>query len=458
LGKVKQEKLPMKNENSYKEISTKFKLTWEQLTSIIAIILSIVSLSITYFSENAKATGNIQIIESDGFRDYDNTQIPGILKIYGGIKLKNIGNAPIQVVDVKWESTISSVKSKEINGWLAISDFLDPEEPREYEYFKENRETPISAIHNSQIDRGKVLELKYSNYQYLPDDFNVQDPSLRIIFTFSNGQQITVLPDIRGPESGSGISEVVNANGEPFTPEPDIQRENLSVVKENDVDSRLIPTPTFVNTLSPNCYSSYSKKPLSSEVRKPNNFPRYTIPSYSLETYLYQMSINDICIPYELGYPYINVDWNELVHTSEKGRLISIGFDNLYNDNSWSKIFLLYSTYDFVGGLDYDPIMTEVDWEKYRKNNLENTEELQNGKGFVLYKQGFGSENYPIYKADVYPLEDGYISLVINLGIFSGKFSDELEKIQKWELPDDDYKWLPVFERMVGSLKISKKL
>ncbi len=219
---------------------------------------------------------------------------------------------------------------------------------------------------------------------------------------------------------------------------------------ETQTPSLEIPTSTQV----PVCQTAFEHRELRDPyTRGIDDAPRYTLDTVELDTYLEWMGVHSLCIPVEAGAPFINTDWNAGVQPSVRGRLVSLGFEGTYDGSGWSRIYLVHSTYDFTAGTEYDRFMTADEWTAFKNDMLEGVELLPDGRGFVRYKSGLYFGNYPIYKTYVFPAEDGYTAMVINLGTYSGEFDAEVARIKQGELPEDVIPWLPVFEQMASSFE-----
>lgn len=215
-------------------------------------------------------------------------------------------------------------------------------------------------------------------------------------------------------------------------------------------------TPTFIFTNIPpsTCQTAFEHRELREPYRRgTDDMPRFTLNTAELQTYYDLMHIESLCLPPEVGPPFINADWNVGMQPSVRGRMVSLGFEDTYSGSGWSRIFLVYSTYDFSAGTEYDRFMTADEWTTFQAGTLKGVELLPDGRGFTRYKAGLYFGSYPIYKTHVFPFEDGYAALVINLGTYEGEFDTEVAGIQQGELPDDVIPWLPVFEQMAASLK-----
>lgn len=212
--------------------------------------------------------------------------------------------------------------------------------------------------------------------------------------------------------------------------------------------------PTVTPTPAPVCQTILEHR----ELREPykhgmNNAPRFTLDAAELESYYRLMNVTSLCVPPEAGAPFVNVDWNSADGTASKGRMISLGFEGAYAGSGWSDIYLVYSTYDFTAGTEYDRFMTRAEWDAYKTNTLDVIQRLPDGRGFIRYKAGLGFGSYPLFKTLVLPREDGYTALVVKLGISEEEVAAALERLNNGIMPETASQWLTVFETMAASIR-----
>jgi len=111
-------------------------------------------------------------------------------------------------------------------------------------------------------------------------------------------------------------------------------------------------TPEMENT--GDCQTIFERRELKQPYQTSQGKMRYTLSDQELNAYLAVMGIDSVCIPESLGAPFINVDWDEAQNPATRGRMLSLGFENLYQGAGWSDGFLLYATYKFSTGSEYD--------------------------------------------------------------------------------------------------------
>jgi hypothetical protein len=180
--------------------------------------------------------------------------------------------------------------------------------------------------------------------------------------------------------------------------------------------------------------------------------PRYVLSKTELDAYLSLMGIQSLCIPSELGAPFLNVDWDS-AKIPAKGRMISLGFENTYSGAGWSEIYLLYSTYDFSTGSEFERFARLSDWDTLRSHAKTGEVELNGTPAFTHYfKSMWGYENQPqvVYKIYVIPFESAYLAVVLDTGAYDDADA-AIGKFDNGEIPTE----LAVKMKIMDSLAYS---
>jgi hypothetical protein len=130
------------------------------------------------------------------------------------------------------------------------------------------------------------------------------------------------------------------------------------------------------------------------------------------------MGIETVCLPPQFGAPFLNVDWNPEVIPTVRGRMVSLGFEDLYGGAGWSRGYLLYATYDFAVGSEYDTFATPEDYENVQNGSIPDLIEAGSAKGFLRFHPGLSMGLQPVKKTYIFPFEKHYVAVVINLGAY----------------------------------------
>jgi hypothetical protein len=119
-----------------------------------------------------------------------------LLSIKFDIALENHGRSSAQIVDIIWDAININTKSGE-KGWLSISDSPDMDTKKTYDYVYSRRNAPVLLLKNPNI-KGRETKVYHANFSKKVNLLKGEEtPNIRIIFFFSNGQQITLLPMIK---------------------------------------------------------------------------------------------------------------------------------------------------------------------------------------------------------------------------------------------------------------------
>ena len=160
------------------------------------------------------------------------------------------------------------------------------------------------------------------------------------------------------------------------------------------------------------CAGRFERRELRKPYQTSGDAVRYVLSDAELGGYLSPMGIGSICIPAGLGAPFVNADWQG-AETGTTGRMTSIGFEGLYRGAGWSDGFLLYSTYDFSTGSEYDRFATAADRDALRAGTMPDALEINGVPAFVRFK---GSDlclgRCSLYKSIVFPFDDDYVAVV----------------------------------------------
>jgi hypothetical protein len=184
------------------------------------------------------------------------------------------------------------------------------------------------------------------------------------------------------------------------------------------------------------CAVSFEKR----EMRKPYNSqksgePRFTLSADEFSSYLELMGIDTLCIPAVFGTPFLNVDWDSAAATAAQGRMVSIGFEGLYPGFGWSDGYLLYSTYDFETGSEYDTFAKFSDFQAVQDGSMPHMLEVDGVKGFSRIHKGLSYNAVPLFKTIIFPFETYYIALVYWVGDYEDDLDGISARLQAGEYP-----------------------
>jgi hypothetical protein len=214
------------------------------------------------------------------------------------------------------------------------------------------------------------------------------------------------------------------------------------------------PQPGLVKTTEVDCALSFERRELHEPYNhQKNGEARFTLSEEELSAYLGMMGIESFCIPSVLGAPFINVDWGSETSPAVQGRMISIGFEDLYQGSGWSDGYLLYSTYDFKTGSEYDTFAKPRDYLAVLEGSIPETFEVDGVKGFTRIQQGLSYGAVPYYKAYIFPFEVYYVALIYGLGTYEDDFDAVLTRLQAGEFLPETKEGVELFRYMSRSFQ-----
>jgi len=222
----------------------------------------------------------------------------------------------------------------------------------------------------------------------------------------------------------------------------------LVVTACNVVSPTATPTPTATEAFE--CLETFEARPVQTDGE-----PRTALSAEEWESYLNLMGIQSLCIPVELGAPFLNADWDS-AKIPATGRMVSIGFEHLYHGEGWSDMFLLYSTYDFTMGTEFDRFATLEDRDALRNHSLANKIQINGTSGFIRFQTGMPAyEGQPqiMYRTAVFPFENDYVAVVYNLGAFDGDARELIQKFEQGDYPARRAAQVEMMDFLVNSLR-----
>jgi len=183
---------------------------------------------------------------------------------------------------------------------------------------------------------------------------------------------------------------------------------------------------------------------------------RRVLTSQQLADYLNIMGVDSICIPAAFGPPILNVDWNNLDDPPVAiGRMISIGFEGLDEGAyGWGRGFLVYSTYDFEVGSEYDVFATLEDLEAIRSRSMPRLIRVDGVDGFLRYFPGLSMDTQAVYITYIFPFDTHYLATVLALGLYDpAQVNDIILQMEEGRHPDLANPDLPLFDQLVSSIR-----
>ncbi len=207
-------------------------------------------------------------------------------------------------------------------------------------------------------------------------------------------------------------------------------------IAEAATPATLPPAPTQPAPTTIPCLENFVSQPLAG----PNNTDHerktiYTLSPSEFRSLMGEIGVASFCIPVEAGAPYLQAEWDAAKGTAQAGRMVIVSFDQ------WREASLVFATYDFVAGTEYDTFASSQDYDA-----IKNTSQSSFMRIFVS-SACFGK--CWVYKTHVFPSEKSYLALTLYLEAFEpGQVLDEqVAKFVGGELP---VKRQPASQRLDG--------
>jgi hypothetical protein len=213
----------------------------------------------------------------------------------------------------------------------------------------------------------------------------------------------------------------------------------------------VLPSPNPTGCSGEMVFSSQGDTPL-----EPGGRTGQPLSGDQLADYLNIMGLESLCIPSSLGAPTLNVDWNDFAEPPVAiGRMISIGFDKLRADSGgWGRGYLVYSTYDFEVGSEYEVFATDEDFLAVQSRSVSHLMVVDSVPGLIRYSPGLSMGTQPIHLAYVFPFETHYLAVVLTLGQYDPDLVDDvILQMQEGRHPDLAAPEIPLFAELVASMQ-----
>jgi len=172
--------------------------------------------------------------------------------------------------------------------------------------------------------------------------------------------------------------------------------------------------------------------------------------------YLNIIGVQSLCIPREFGGPVLNVDWNDLDDPPLAiGRMISIGFEGLAEGAyGWGRGYIVYSTYDFEVGSEYDTFATREDLLATRSRSIPRMITVDGVDGFTRFKAGRPLDTQAVYITYVFPFDGHYVAAVLSLGLYDPtEVDDVLLQTEEGRHPQLHSSDVSLFGQLVSSIQ-----
>jgi hypothetical protein len=215
----------------------------------------------------------------------------------------------------------------------------------------------------------------------------------------------------------------------------------------------LTPEPSITPTATIHCATAFEQRELKEPYqRRKAGQPRFTLSETELNDYLALMGIESVCMPEELGAPFLNVDWDSRQIPGAQGRMVSLGFENLYPGSGWSSGYVLYSTYDFKMGTEYDVFARLEDRDALKQGVLPDLVEVNGAPGFIRMMGGLYPGTLLVQKAVVFPFEAYYVAVVYQFWGSDPEDANAVQQIKDGEYPAEYVQQAQALDAFIQSI------
>ncbi len=231
---------------------------------------------------------------------------------------------------------------------------------------------------------------------------------------------------------------------------------------ENFTETQGSPTnqPTTVPSVTSSadtisrCQDVIGRRELRDPYQRTSDQDRYTLSQEEYSGYLRLMGIGSLCLPEDFGVPFIIVDWNSADIPAAAGRMVSIGFEEQYGGGGWSSGYLIYATYDFSVGSEYEVFATQGDFEDIGAQTKPNMINIDGVEGFIRFHPGIPMGLQSVSKTYVFPFENYYVAAVQTLGAYEPAVIQEvLVEMEVGRHPDLMQEDVLMMDRLVSSIE-----
>jgi hypothetical protein len=180
------------------------------------------------------------------------------------------------------------------------------------------------------------------------------------------------------------------------------------------------------------------------------------------KSFLNTMGIASFPLTAELGNPFQAVDWDRntqnptVTSQADSGRMISLGFENMIGYGSrWGGLNVIYSTYDFAIGTEYDVYAKPGDREKLARGEFPHTTTVDGRKAIVAYRSNYMAIT-GAQKSVTVPFNDHYVTFVYHLHSKESYSEKEIQDMYQGKYPTTDADDLKLFDTIVSQVKFSQ--
>ncbi|MGD8751653.1 MAG: hypothetical protein PVG14_09545, partial [Anaerolineales bacterium] len=120
----------------------------------------------------------------------------------------------------------------------------------------------------------------------------------------------------------------------------------------------------------------------------------------------------------------------------------------------WSQGYLVYATYDFSFGSEYEVFASPKDFDQVKNKSIPNLINADGVSGFVRFHAGIPMGKQMIMKTYIFPFEHHYLAAVINLAAYDpADVPNILLEMEAGRHPDLMNENVALMDQLVSSIR-----
>ena len=227
-----------------------------------------------------------------------------------------------------------------------------------------------------------------------------------------NQSRLKFLPDSTSAEPRNSTANATADNN------------SMQIVRATGVSTHVTTSTVASRTPIPHVSLSSQRFPCAQLKSKPHvtqGMPVLSNDQWLAYQHIY--GIESVCLPRGLGEIRRESDLYSTENIDGLGKMVLLRFDDSMPEDNAGGPYLLYSTYDFSIGAEFDRTATIDDRDALRSGEMPDSLVINGTAAFVRFQQG-GCFGFCVLKCIVFPFDDYYVAVVSNLGEFDFDATD----------------------------------
>ena len=217
-----------------------------------------------------------------------------------------------------------------------------------------------------------------------------------------------------------------------------------------DIPTGAVAVPTDSPVLAPEMCPALASERVIPADREPN-----WLDPADFARYLNEINVDSAVVPPGLGRSLLAVDWDAATGIADQGRMVAIGFEAFYgHGTAWGSGTMVYATYDFAIGSEYDMDAQPQDYEALRTGQISPeriVETVDHTRGYITYRW------HPFFqlikKTIVFPFPTYYVVVDYFLdGDYADNYPAVIDDLYRGLYPEDERCFLGLMDSLADSL------